>query len=418
MKDSILNNLDNPTTLEKLYRDDKVEFKKSFNEVYNEISDTVAAKFWNERLNYEPVREVEASTSYELWVVIVLSLIAGLFAKLPMYTTFDEFSFYTKNWSFVFIPMLCIYFAWKQKLNTTKLVAIGIAIVVAFAYINITPTNTDSQTYILSCIHLPYFVWAMLGLTYVGNSFTNYQKRIDYLRYNGDLVIITTVILLAGVLLTLLTLGLFTMIDVDITEFYMKNVVIFGIAASPIVGTYLLQKNPELVSRVSPIIAKVFTPLVLITLVVYLLTLLTSDKNPYTDRDFLLLFNIMLIAVIAIILFAIVETSKSIKNNIGTILLVLLSIVTIIVNSVALSAILIRISEWGFTPNRLAVMGGNVLFLINLILITYWLIKSIKNSENIVNVQKSIANYLPIYTAWTVLVTFIFPLIFSFINYK
>ncbi|MEX2568811.1 MAG: hypothetical protein WD431_22910, partial [Cyclobacteriaceae bacterium] len=38
--------------------------------------------------------------------------------------------------------------------------------------------------------------------------------------------------------------------------------------------------------------------------------------------------------------------------------LLLLSAVTIIVNGITLSAILFRISEWGITPNRAAVLGG------------------------------------------------------------
>lgn len=157
-----------------------------------------------------------------------------------------------------------------------------------------------------------------------------------------------------------------------------------------------------------------FTPLVLTTLVIYLIAVIGTGKDPYNDRDFLLIFNLLLIGVMAIILFSIAETSKNSDSKTEIILLFGLSIVTVIVNGIALSAILFRISEWGITPNRLAVLGGNILILTNLILVTYNLYKTIKNNNEIENVEKSISAFLPFYSLWTIFVTFIFPLIFNF----
>jgi hypothetical protein len=289
-----------------------------------------------------------------------------------------------------------------------------LAILIAVIYINVLPDNSKSDTLILSCIHLPLFLWALLGYTFVGDSLRSYNKRLDFLRYNGDLVVMTTIILIAGAILTGITIGLFSLIKVHIQEFYFQYIVVWGLAASPIVGTYLVQTNPQLVNRVSPIIAKVFTPLVLTTLVIYLIAVIGTGKDPYNDRDFLMIFNMLLIGVMAIILFSIAETSKHSDNKVGTTLLLGLSMVTIIVNGIALSAILFRISEWGITPNRLAVLGGNILILTNLIMVTYRLFKMIRDRNEIENVEKSIATFLPIYSLWTMIVTFIFPLIFNF----
>jgi len=261
---------------------------------------------------------------------------------------------------------------------------------------------------------LPLFLWTVLGYIFVGDYLKNYQKRIDFLRYNGDLIVLTTIILISGGILTGITLGLFNLIEVDIKEFYFNYIVIWGLAAAPIVCTYLVQTNPQLVNKVSPIIAIVFTPLVLVTLIIYLLAVIGTGKDPYNDRDFLLIFNLLLIGVMAIILFSIAETSKSSKSKIGTWLLFSLAIVTGIVNVIALSAILFRISEWGITPNRLAVLGGNIIILTNLFMVTYKLYKTIKNLDERENIEKSIAIFLPIYGIWTIIVTFIFPLIFNF----
>ena len=167
-------------------------------------------------------------------------------------------------------------------------------------------------------------------------------------------------------------------------------------------------------NKVSPVIAKVFTPLVLITLTVYLTAIIYTGKDPYKDRDFLIIFNMLLIGVMAIILFSVAETTKNSKSKISTIMLLLLSAVTIVVNGIALSAIVFRISEWGITPNRLAVLGGNLLILINLLFVAYRLFRASKNIQEVENVEKTIALFLPIYSLWTVFVIFIFPLIFGF----
>lgn len=188
----------------------------------------------------------------------------------------------------------------------------------------------------------------------------------------------TSIILIAGALMAGITLGLFRLIEIRVEEFYFQYIGIWGLAASPIVATYLVQVNPQLVNKVSPVIAKIFTPSVLVTLLIYLTAIIITGKDPYNDREFLLIFNMLLLGVMAIIFFSIAERSKNSSSKISTLMLLGLSIVTIIINGIALSAILFRISEWGITPNRLAVLGGNILILTNLLLVTYRLFKTVK----------------------------------------
>ena len=220
--------------------------------------------------------------------------------------------------------------------------------------------------------------------------------------------------MIAGGILTGITIGLFELIGFKIEQFYRDYIVVFGLAAVPIVATYITQTNPQLVNKVSPVIAKIFSPLVLITLVVYLVAILISGKDPYKDRDFLMVFNFLLIGVMAIILFSVAETFKKNENRTGSFILFALSIVTVIVNGIALSAILFRISAWGITPNRLAILGGNILMLINLLIVTFKLFKNVSKKAGISEVENSISMFLPIYILWTIIVTFIFPLLFHF----
>ncbi|MFN4763013.1 hypothetical protein ACKGJN_07830 [Gillisia sp. Q332] len=413
MKNEIKNNLDNPVQLEKLYRDNKANFKRSFNLVFPDIQKTKSAQIWNARLNFEG-EEISWGTNRELIFLIIASFMAGLIAKIPEFTGLDPEYFYPRNIAFVVFPLLTAYFAWKQKVGTKKLVIVSSVILVSAIYINLLPKDDKSDTLILACIHLPLLLWAGLGFMFVGNQPNYHQKRLEFLRFNGDLVVMTTILLIAGGLMTGITLGLFELIDLPIEEFYFKYIAIWGLAAAPIVGTYLVRTNPQLVNKVSPVIAKVFTPLLLIMLVIYLFAVIFTGKDPYNDREFLLIFNVLLIGVMAIILFSIAETSKNSDSKIGALTLLCLSIVTIIVNGIALSAIVFRISEWGITPNRLAVLGGNILILTNLLLVTFRQFQAIKDGDKVGKVENSIASFLPIYIVWAILVTFVFPVLFSF----
>ncbi len=413
MKDEIISNLNNPGQLERMYRADKPSFKRAFKALYPELKDNTLVGFWNERLN-SGNEEISWGSSKDLIFVLIASLLAGIIAKLPAFLGIDEDFFYPRNIGFIIFPLLTAYFAWKNRLSTGKIAFIAGLTIISLLYINFLPDVKKSDTLILSCVHLLLFLWSIMGFAFVGDTGNNDGKRLGFLKYNGDLVVMTTLILIAGAMLTGITIGLFSLIGFNIEKFYFENIIVFGLPAAPILGTYLTQTNPQLVGKVSPVIAKIFSPLVLVMLIIYLVAIIYSGKDPYNDREFLLVFNALLIGVMAIIFFSVAETSATTKSQPEIWILFLLSVVTIIVNGIALSAILFRISEMGITPNRAAVLGGNALILIHLLLVTTQLLRVLSKKANITGVGKAIAFYLPVYCLWTIIVTFLFPLIFGF----
>ena len=413
MKNDILAHLDNPRQLEKLYRTNKELFKREFNALYPELKGNPLADFWHERLHYER-DEVKWGAAAELVFVIIASLLAGIIAKLPSFLPIDEEFFYPRNVGFIIFPALTAYFAWKNKLPAGKIVFIFATTLAGLVFINSLPNVKTSNTLVLSCIHLILFLWSVLGFAFVGEKNNDVERRLGYLKYNGDLVVITTLIVIAGAILSGITIGLFELIGLDIKRFYFENIVIFGLPAAPVLGTYLIQTNPQLVGRVSPVIARIFSPLVFIMLVIYLAAIIYSGKDPYNDREFLLIFNALLIGVMAIIFFSVAETSGPAKTQAETWVLFLLSVITVTVNGIALSAILFRISQWGLTPNRAAVLGGNILILINLLLVTGQLFRALSKRSTVTGVGRMISFFLPVYAAWVTIVTFLFPPLFVF----
>ncbi|GAB2764618.1 hypothetical protein [Salinimicrobium soli] len=413
MKEKILSAINDPGKLERYYRSNKSEFRRNFNSVYAEIHGSPLAQFWYERLNFEK-EEVSWGSRRELLYVLLLALAAGFLAKVPHIFGISEDFFYPRNIGFIFLPLLTAYFAWKNKLETKRLVIIAAAFLACLLYINLYPASSpESDVFILVCLHLPLLLWVLLGLSFAGNEASDHQKRLSYLSYNGDLLVITGLIIIAGGIMTGVTIGLFSAIGLSIEDFYFRNVVIFGLPAAPIIGTYLIQANPQLVGKITPVIARIFSPLVLIMLVIYLGAMLFGGGDPYHDRDFLLVFNLLLIGVMAIIFFSVAGGSETTKTNLERWMLFLLSIVTIIVNGIALSAIMFRIAEWGITPNRLAVMGANILILTHLLLEATNLYKTAAGKGILAQPGRAIASYIPVYVVWLLIVVFLFPLLFS-----
>lgn len=414
MKKMIQDHIADPSMLEQLYRSNRTEFKKAFNSLYSTLPEDPIAQCWYQRLREEG-GAISWGKKNELVFIIVAALVATLIAKIPAIFNVNEEFFYPRNISFIVFPTLMAYFIWMKRLPLRTIGIVAVLLAVAAVYINLLPENKHSDTFILACIHLPLFAWALTGFVYTGGSLRDWSERPEYLRLNGDLIVMGSLISSVVMALTGITIGLFSLIGLHIEDFYTKWILIAELCASPLVATYVVKANPQLVNKVSPIIARIFSPLVLITLVAYLVGIAVAQKDPFNDRDFLLLFNALLIGVLAIIFFSVIEMHRSAANQLSLLIILLLSGVTIIVNAIALSAILFRISSWGITPNRLAVLGGNVLFFTNLIMIARQLYLQYRGKAPLHNgVERSIAIFLPVYAAWAMVVLFLFPLIFGF----
>lgn len=417
MKKKIKENIDNPEQLEKLYRADNECFEKSFFAIYHEIADFKIAEFWKVRLEYENQGKSKIGIrKTDVLFLIVTCLITGFLVKIPQIfvNKLNDYFYYEKNLGLIILFGLSAYsFLTKIRINYKHLLTSIIVFGISAIYINLLPSTKGSHSINLAYIHLPLLLWCIYGLIFIDFDTKDKSKRIDFIKYNGDMAILAAIILIAGGFLTGLTLGLFSGIGLKIVNFYFDYIVILGLVSSPIIATYIVKNFPSVTNKIAPIIANIFSPLVLITLIIYLISIVLTGKDPYNDRDFLIVFNLMLLGVIAIIVFSVSETSVNKKQRFRELTLFALSIITLIIDLVALSAILYRLGEFGFTPNRTAVLGSNLLIFGNLILIMIDLYKVGFKGKEIKTVELTIARYLPIYMAWTIFVTFGFPFIFG-----
>lgn len=413
MKQQIIDNINNPEFLEKLYRSDIKEFAKAFFEISNEY-DSDLINFWKIRLSKHADASLNKFNKHDLFVLIVVSFLSGLVAKLPDFiSVLDKEIFFQRNLPLIIFNNLILYIFWQNKIfDKTKIIFYLISILAILIFVNLLPCgNNDSVN--LSIIHIPLIMWCFFGLSFISFDFRDTIKKNDFIKLNGELLIMSGLLILSGGLMTAITFGLFSAININIEKFYIENVLLFGGVAAPAVSYYLIRLYPNITSKISPVIAKVFTPLVFITLFVYLISFIFSEAALAENRDLLIIFNIMLIAVMAIIIFSVSEIDKSKSKSIQIFILFLLALMAVIIDLFALSAIITRLT-YGFTPNRTVVFFSNLLIFINLILIAKNLFLSFLDIKNVEFVEKIVADYLTLYFAWTIFAIFLLPFIFDF----
>lgn len=424
MKQEIIQNIKNPEALEKLYREDKSGFTDSFSELFPEVKDLPLAQFWQIRLQGEILSEsneedlsdtqnITPGGKFNIIYTVIAGLVCGTIFKIPQIFGINSQNFITDNIAFTVLPALALFYLLKFEAERKKYIIIFSSVLAGVLYMNLLPWQDGSQTRILSAVHFSFIMWVVLGAAYMNFDITSRNARMQFLKRNGDTFVLSGVIICAGMLLTMLTVAMFGVIKVRIDNILGDYVVVYGLASAPLVANFMIESSPKIINKVAPFISKLFTPLMLIVMTGFLIALIFFAKDPFNNREELIVFNVLLGAIIAVVVFTFSGNSENHRSVYNKILL-LLSIEAMIINSIALSAIVYRLFSFGVSPNRIAVLGANLLLFSNLILITVKLIQFIRNKAAAENVESCMTVMLPYYAVWAVIVAVLMPVFFWF----
>jgi hypothetical protein len=401
-----------PLELERAYRKDPAAFSAWLDKTLPAEPDSILLQAWHARLTYQEVVEPKANNNLLLYTIFIATL-AWAFAKIPAYVTVEEEWFYPR-----FIPVLVVagliaYFNLVQRYQKTLHLAsalfVGLVLLLQWLF----PFERHSDSLMMSALHMPMVLLSALGLVFSGGEWKSVKSRIEYIRYGGELLIFTALVLLGGGVLTALTLGLFGLIGIQIGEWLFNYVVLWGAMSAPLVATWLWDQVQGRQSRLASMIANVFSPLFLLMTVGYLTALLGEDRSPLEDREFLIVFNVLLLVVWGITVFSVMGRGDRPSRLLDLTNLCLVG-VTLVIDAIALSAILYRVVEFGITPNRIAVTGANALIFIHLLWIALEYLKAFGGRGSAEVLKTTIARYLPVYTAWSMFVVVLLPVIFGF----
>ena len=410
-KNILLENLDQPEILEQAYHNSPQEFEEHLKGAIEKNHDSETLRVWNARLSYCPSASPH---KISVGLLVVFCLIAGVVIKTPYFLPIDGQWFYPRFVPLVVIASLIAYFikTTAPRLTALKVVISGVAI--SFVYLAVLPDSRSSASITMALIHLPMFSLSLLAYSFMSEEWMSVESRLNFIRYLGEMGIYVVLILLGGMVLTAITLGLFNLIGLSIENWYMEYIVVLGLTSSPLVATYLFDAIQNRQSRFASMLSNVFSPLFLITVLAYLVATLYQGKSPFTDRDFLITFNGLLIVILALTIFSISGKKKGTGVTVSDYINVSLIGATLIINLVALLAILFRWAEYGVTVNRVVVTGANIIIFVHLVLLLRPYFSHIMHGEGLGALEATVAKYLPVYTFWSLIVAVFLPLAFGF----
>jgi hypothetical protein len=359
-----------------------------------------------------------SSERLEILVVFGVAVAAALAIKLPVLfgVDFDDkgAAFYARNASLFVLPLLTGYFAWKRKLNVVTGVWLALAFASAALFANVYPFSSSSDTQALTALHLPIAVWLAVGIAYAGGHWFVGNGRMDFVRFSGELFIYYVLIALGGGVLTAFTLMIFSTIGVDALRFAQGWLIPCGAMAAVIVGSWLVEAKQSVIENMAPVLTRLFTPLFTAVLLALLVTMLWTGSPIDVQREVLIGFDLLLVLVVGLVLYAVSARDPQAPPGVFDWLQLLLIASALAVDAVALTAIAARISEFGFTPNRVAALGENLILLVNLAGSAWLYTRFLRQRSSFAALERWQMAYLPVYSVWAALVVVVFPPLFGY----
>lgn len=389
------------------------------NAISNEYSKINMTAFWKHLLVEQTDKVSERNNHRNIALVVLFSLLAGTLAKIPelfgYHLTDPVYNlFYLKNLSLFILPLIALYFLITRKLNwKCGAVTLGIFCLSAVV-INLYPSFAPNSTEILTVIHLPILLWLIVGIVYIGKGWRESKGRMDFLRFTGEAIIYGGLVFCGIIALGMFIQVIFSTIKINIFWFDEEYLFVYGGCAAAMVAVYLVEAKKSIVENFAPILAKIFSPLFLISMVAFLIAMISTGKSPYDERNFLIGFDLMLVVVLGLVLYVI--SARGLKNlpTLFDYMNFALIVMALIIDFVALSAIVYRLSAYGISANKIAALGENLILMVNLgglaVLYPGFFRKKIEFSL----LERWQTAYLNVYAAWMAVVAFAFPLVFGF----
>jgi hypothetical protein len=251
----------------------------------------------------------------------------------------------------------------------------GLAAVSAYVmllYPMIWPRAYAEQYMSLMVLHLVLLAWAGVGVVaLVGR--TDPENRFAFLVKSLEAFVVAGLFAIAGGLFTAITFGLFDALGIQPPEVVMRLFLAGGAGLIIVLAVALVydptvepaqQSFDEGLSKVVAMLMRLLLPLAALVLVVYLAFIPFNFREPFENRDVLIIFNAMLFAVIALLVGAMPVKGDELADGAQTWLrrgVIALAVLALLVGVYALAAILYRTGIDRLTPNRLTFIGWNVI---------------------------------------------------------
>jgi hypothetical protein len=360
----------------------------------------------------------QAAARTDAIVAFGLAVAAAVAVKVPALLGMqldEDAGFYARNLSLFVLPLLTGYFAWKRRLDPATLRWLAVAFVAAAVLANVYPFEAEGSTEALTALHLPIALWLVVGVAYAGGRWSQVAGRMDFIRFSGELFIYYVLIALGGGVLTAFMVVLFDTIGIDPEPFIESWLLPCGAAGAVVVAAWLVEAKQSVIENMAPVLTRLFTPLFAAVLVTFLGALLWTGGGLEIERNTLIQFNLLLVVVLGLLLYSLSARNPGSPPGVFDVMQVVLVLGALLADAVALWAIAARITEFGFSPNRVAALGVNVILLVNLAWSAVLYIRFLRGRGSFTGLERWQTDYLAVYAVWAAIVVIVFPPAFGYV---
>jgi len=397
----------------------------SLDDLSREFAREHSERLWKQLvLSGEPQAPAAKGSRRDLYAMLICAVGAAASIKAPelfgIPALVDDHDtshrqFWGLNASLFVLPWLAAFLAWRRRAKPVVLVVLvalfGLGVVAANAY----TLDDNSQSVVLTGLHLPIALWLVVGIAYVADNWRASRRWMDFIRFTGEWVIYMALIALGGGVLTGFLLATFNAIDVDPTTFVVFWLLPCGGMGAIVVAAWLVEAKQGVIENIAPVLSRLFTPLFTAVLLAFLVAFAASGNGLEIDRDMLLLFDALLLVVLGLLLYSISARDPLAPPGLFDKLQLGLVVSALVIDALVLQEIAGRIAdEYGTTPNRLSALGENVILLVNLAWSAWLLLGFLRRRRPFESIERWQTGYLPVYAVWAWVVVLVFPPLFNY----
>jgi hypothetical protein len=132
------------------------------------------------------------------------------------------------------------------------------------------------------------------------------------------------------------------------------------------------------------------------------------------DRDLLSVFDALLLVVLGLVLYALSARDPSTTPDWMDWIQLIAVANALVLDVMVLGSMVARIGDLGFSPNRTAALGLNVVLLVNLAGAASLLVRFVTRRSTLHRLARWETSYLPVFALWAATVVVVLPPLFGF----
>jgi hypothetical protein len=373
-----------------------------------------SGRLWKQLLSPAEDEASHASAGWlETFVFAAAAAVTIQVARLAAGLPDEEPTWFARNIGLFVLPFLAGYFAHRRQLDARGWALTAAPFAAAALVVNLYPWDADSATETLVALHLPVVLWFVVAFPYMGGTLQSHERRMDFVRFTGEWFIYYVLIALGGGVLMGLTAAILEPTGVDVERVF-EWVIPSGAAGAVVVAAWLVESKQRVVENMAPVLTMLFTPLFALMLAASVIVYAATGLGDAFDRDLVSVFDALLVVVFALVLYGMSAREPSASPGwMDRIQLVAVGS-ALVLDLMVLGTMIARVGELGFTPNRTAALGLNLVLLVNLAGAAWLSARFLTRRSTLHRLERWQTTYLPVFALWAAAVVVALPLLFSF----